>query len=81
LAKKSDQNQGIIRESNSLVWGAAMSVVSFAVAAALAVAGIGISIYGIAGEHFKPTAIGLVLIFGSGVFATLCLASRSRTVN
>ena len=58
-----------------------MSVVSFAVAAALAVAGIGISIYGIVGEHFKPTAIGVVLIFGSGVFATLCLASKRRMMD
>jgi len=56
-----------------------VSIVSFAVTAALAIAGIAISIYGIANEHFKPTAIGLVLIFGSGVFATLCLASRSRS--
>jgi hypothetical protein len=52
---------------------------SFAAAAAFAIAGIAISVYGIANEHFKPTAIGLVLIFGSGVFATLCLASRSRS--
>jgi hypothetical protein len=56
-----------------------MSIMSFAVAAALAIAGIAVSIYGIANEHFKPTAIGLVLIFGSGVFATLCLASRGRS--
>jgi len=56
-----------------------MSIVSFAVAAALAIAGIAISVYGITNEHFKPTAIGLVLIFGSGVFATLCLASRVRS--
>ena len=56
-----------------------MSILSFAVAAALAIAGIAISVYGIANEHFKPTAIGLVLIFGSGVFATLCLASRGRS--
>jgi hypothetical protein len=52
---------------------------SFAAAAALAIAGIAISVYGIANEHFKPTAIGLVLIFGSGVFATLCLAARARS--
>jgi hypothetical protein len=58
-----------------------MSVMSFAVAAALAIAGIGISIYGILGEQLKPTAVGLVLIFGSGVFATLCLASRRRTTD
>jgi len=56
-----------------------MSIVSFAVASSLAIAGIAISVYGIANEHFKPTAIGLVLIFGSGVFATLCLASRGRS--
>ena len=56
-----------------------MSIVSFAVAAALAIAGIAISVYGIASDHFKAAAIGLVLIFGSGVFATLCLASRARS--
>jgi hypothetical protein len=55
-----------------------VSIVSFAVAAALALAGIATSVYGIANEHFKPTAIGLVLIFGSGVFATLCLATKRR---
>ena len=59
--------------------GVAVSIVSFAVAAALAIAGIAISIFGITNEHFKPTAIGLVLIFGSGVFATLCLAARARS--
>ena len=56
-----------------------MSIVSSAVAAALAIAGIAISVYGIANKHFKPTAIGLVLIFGSGVFATLCLATKGRS--
>jgi hypothetical protein len=55
-----------------------VSIVSFAVAAALALAGTAVSVYGIANEHFKPTAIGLVLIFGSGVFATLCLATKRR---
>jgi hypothetical protein len=55
-----------------------MSIASFLIAAALALCGIVISVYGIANEQFKPTAIGLVLIFGSGVFATLCLASRRR---
>jgi divalent metal cation (Fe/Co/Zn/Cd) transporter len=55
-----------------------MSIASFGISAALAIAGIGISVYGIANEHYKPTAIGLVLIFGSDVFATLCLASRRR---
>jgi hypothetical protein len=56
-----------------------VSILSFAVALTLAIAGIAVSIYGISNEHFKPTAIGLVLIFGSGVFATLCLASRARS--
>jgi hypothetical protein len=55
-----------------------MSSASFFIAAALALCGIAISIYGIADDHFKLAAIGLVLIFGSGVFATLCLASRRR---
>jgi len=59
--------------------GKPLSTTSFVTAAALALCGIAISIYGIANEHFKPTAIGLVLIFGSGVFATLCLASRQRS--
>jgi hypothetical protein len=56
-----------------------MSITSFVIAAALVLSGIAISVYGIANEHFKPTAIGLVLILGSGVFATLALASRRRT--
>jgi hypothetical protein len=56
-----------------------VSIVSFAVAAALAIAGIAISIFGISSDHFKAAAIGLVLIFGSGVFATLCLAARGRS--
>ncbi len=43
-------------------------------ATVLAIAGILTSVYGIAQEHMKPMAIGLVLIFGSGVFATLYLA-------
>jgi hypothetical protein len=47
-------------------------------AVVLAIAGILTSVFGIAQEHFKPTAIGLVLIFGSGVFATLYLGSRRR---
>jgi hypothetical protein len=56
-----------------------MSIAWFVIAAAMALCGIAISVYGIANEHFKPTAIGLVLILGSGVFATLCLASRRRS--
>ena len=55
-----------------------MSKVLFAFAALLAIAGIATSVYGIAQEHFKPTAIGLVLILGSGIFATLYVGSRRR---
>jgi len=55
-----------------------MSTLSFAMAVVLAIAGILTSVFGIAQEHFKPTAIGLVLIFGSGVFATLYLGARRR---
>ena len=47
-------------------------------ATVLAIAGILTSVYGIAQEHMKPMAIGLVLIFGSGVFATLYLGVHRR---
>jgi hypothetical protein len=56
-----------------------MSHALFVIAIALVLAGVGSSVYGIANEHFKPTAIGLVLIFGSGVCATLYLGSRHRS--
>jgi hypothetical protein len=55
-----------------------MRRLSFAAATILVVAGILISLYGIAEERMKPIAIGLVLIFGSGVFATLYLGTRRR---
>jgi hypothetical membrane protein len=55
-----------------------LSKIAFLCAALLAIAGILTAIYGIAQEHFKPTAIGLILIFGSGVFATLYLGTRPR---
>jgi hypothetical protein len=55
-----------------------MSRFSFVTATVLAIAGILTSVYGIAQEHMKPMAIGLVLIFGSGVFATLYLGTRRR---
>jgi hypothetical protein len=42
----------------------------------LAVAGIGFAVVGIIQGEFKHTAIGLVLIFGAGVFATLFLGTR-----
>jgi hypothetical protein len=55
-----------------------MRTLSFAAAAVLFVAGILTAVYGIAEERVKPVAIGLVLIFGSGVFATLYLGTRRR---
>jgi hypothetical protein len=55
-----------------------VSKVLFALSALLAIAGIVMSVYGIAQERLKPTAIGLVLIFGSGIFATLYVGSRRR---
>jgi hypothetical protein len=51
---------------------------SFAAATSLAICGILIAVYGITEEHTKPIAIGLILIFGAGVFATLNLGSRPR---
>jgi hypothetical protein len=50
----------------------------FAAATTLAISGVLTAVYGIAEEHMKPIAIGLVLIFASGVFATLNLGSRRR---
>jgi hypothetical protein len=41
-----------------------MSLASFVIAAGLVLSGIAIAVYGMANEHFKPTAIGLVLILG-----------------
>jgi hypothetical protein len=55
-----------------------MRSLSFAAATILVIAGIVISLYGIAEEHMKPIAIGLVFILGSGVFATLYLGTRRR---
>ena len=50
--------------------------ISFALSAVLALGGITFSVSGIVAEEFKPIAIGLVLIFGAGVFATLYLGTR-----
>lgn len=55
-----------------------MRRLAFTVATLLVLAGIISSIYGISEERMKPIAIGLVLIFGSGVFATLYLGTRRR---
>ena len=53
-----------------------MPVFSFAVSTILTLAGIGFSVFGILESEFKPTAIGLVLILGAGVFAALYLGTR-----
>ncbi len=55
-----------------------MRRLAFTIATILVLAGIVTSIYGISEERMKPIAIGLVLIFGSGVFATLYLRTRRR---
>ena len=50
----------------------------FACAVALAIAGICLSVYGIAQEHVKPACIGFVLILGSAIFAILYVGARKR---
>ena len=52
------------------------SYFSFAVSTLLALAGIGLAVIGILQGEFKHSAIGLVLIFGAGVFATLYVGTR-----
>ena len=49
---------------------------SFGMSTFLALAGIGFAVFGIIAAEFKPTAVGLVLIFGAGVFATLYIGTR-----
>jgi hypothetical protein len=53
-----------------------MQIFSFGTGATLALSGVGIAVFGILDGGFKPTAIGLVLVFGAGVFATLYVGSR-----
>jgi hypothetical protein len=47
-------------------------------ALALVVSGVLAAVFGVVEEQFKAIIIGIVLIFGSGVFATLHLGSRRR---
>ena len=49
---------------------------SFLLSTLLALTGVTCSMLGIINENFKAAAIGVVLIFGAGVFATLYLGSR-----
>jgi hypothetical protein len=44
--------------------------------AVLATVGTVLAVLGILGNEFKPVAIGLVLLFGAGVFAILALGAR-----
>ncbi len=53
-----------------------LQIVSFGLSAVLAIVGVGLSVVGIVDEGFKTVAIGLVLIFAAGVFATLFLGTR-----
>ncbi len=53
-----------------------LQIFSFGVSTILALAGIGFAVVGIIQAEFKQTAIGLVLIFGAGVFATLYLGTQ-----
>ena len=53
-----------------------MQIFSFGFSAALALSGIAFAVYGILDGAAKPAAIGLVLIFGAGVFASLYVGTR-----
>ncbi len=53
-----------------------LQIFSFGISTILALAGVGFAVFGIVVAEFKPTAIGLVLIFGAGVFATLYMGTR-----
>ena len=53
-----------------------MQIFSFGISTILALAGVGFAVFGIVVAEFKPTAVGLVLIFGAGVFATLYMGTR-----
>ena len=53
-----------------------LQIFSFGISTILALAGLGFAVFGILAAEFKPAAVGLVLIFGAGVFATLYLGTR-----
>ncbi len=54
---------------------------SLGMATILALAGIGTGVFGIIEGEWKPTAIGLMLVFGAGVFATLNMGTRRNLRN
>lgn len=49
---------------------------SFGISTILALAGIGFAVFGIVAAESKPTGVGLVLIFGAGIFAMLHMGTR-----
>jgi hypothetical protein len=53
-----------------------MKRVTFGVSAMLAVVGMAMAISGIQGSDIKALPIGLVLLFGAGVFAILAVSLR-----
>ena len=53
-----------------------LQILSFGISTILALTGIVFAVFGIVAAEFKPTAVGLVLIFGAGVFATLYMGTR-----
>ncbi|HVC95953.1 MAG TPA: hypothetical protein VND64_19850 [Pirellulales bacterium] len=48
----------------------------FVVSAALAATGTALGVFGILASEIKPISIGLILIFGGGVFALLYVGAR-----
>ena len=56
--------------------GLKMRRFSYLLSTFLALAGVTCSVLGILNESLKAAAIGMILIFGAGVFATLYLGSR-----
>ena len=58
-----------------------MRALAFGISTVLTLAGISFAVIGITKAEWKLTAIGLVLIFGAGVFATLYLGTRRTSGN
>ena len=52
---------------------------SFGMSTILALSGIGCAAFGLVAEQYKPIALGLVLICGAAVFATLYRGTRKSS--
>ena len=52
-----------------------LQILSFGISTVLALVGTGFAVFGIVAGEVKPSAIGLVLIFSAGVFATLYMGT------